>query len=284
MGTHKTIKTPYVAADTNVIMSLAIYEKYGEEVRKILESNYYNTEEVVDLVKSNHKLRHEFYNSRTQGIQESLEYTALLYYNIRKGKIRLFITKTALGEMGLGPKMLLKGAAARLYKGEIEIQEFLENPQNNITVLTVKDEDAAQFALDKLKLSVEYVEVGAMDRTYCSVKEDYYPSKDAEIIAEASLFGLNIITYNEKHMIHFDCNANDGKGDFERATKIEEINSNIGLRFTSNRSQYKEPPHPVSVHSFMDRFKYRYKENKSFCIYPNINEETNEIEYNPLSI
>ena len=69
---------------------------------------------------------------------------------------------------------------------------------------------------------------------------------------------------------------------FERATKIEEVNLNYGLRFPTNRKPYKDPPKPISLSSFIFRYKLRFKEAKAFYTYPNINEETNEIMYNPL--
>ena len=282
----KTKKTdiPHIAVDTNIIMALAEYDKHGEDIRKVLENNYYKTTEVIELFKHNYYMKKEFgYIDEKEG-NEKLEFIAQLYYHIRRGKIKLYITKTILGELGLVPKQLFKGKnAGKLYKSEALIKDFIENEDNNVTVLTVAEEDAEQFAIDKLRLATEYVEAGAMGKEYDPRLEDYYPSIDALIMAEVSLFGLYFITLNEKHFLHNDCNANDGKGDFEKATKIEEVNLNYGLRFPTNRKPYKDPPKPISLSSFIFRYKLRFKEAKAFYTYPNINEETNEIMYNPLS-
>lgn len=278
------VEVPQVAVDTNIIIALSIYDRYGEDIRKVLESNYYNVKEVIELFKNNYNMRKEFGFIDPEEGNEKLEFIAQLYYNIRKGKIKIYITKTVLGELGLVPKKLFNGKnAGKLYKSESEIQDFLENPNNNITVLTVSDEDAAQFAEDRLVLAMEYVEEGAMGKEYDAGQEDYLPSRDALIMAEASLFGLFFITLNEKHFLHIDCTANDGKGDFQRTSKIEQANINYKLRFPTNKKPYKDPPKPISLTSFIFRFKLRFKEAKAFYTYPNIDEETKDIIYKPLS-
>ena len=85
----------------------------------------------------------------------------------------------------------------------------------------------------------------------------------------------------KKHFIHLDCYANDGYGDFERATRIEEVNTAHGLRFKTNKN-YLDPPKPVPLDTFMHRFKFRYSEVKTLFTMPNIDLKTKEVLYNPL--
>lgn len=283
---NKSKIIPHIAVDTNIIIALTVFSNNDQEISQYLRQYEKNKEKIERLVKHNVNLRREFCNPKTHEVmEEKLRRIYHLYENIKKRNINLYITKTVLGELGLIPKKVLTGAAGNLYVSEMQIKRFLEDESNNVTVLTVDDKDSKAFALSKLRLSIAYADAGAMGKEYNSFAEDYYPSKDAEIAAEASLFGLYLITLNEKHFIHKDCNANDGLGDFERSRIINEINYSYGLSFdSSNQKKQKEAPEPISLHSFMKRFINSNNVSKSFFTYPNINEETNEIEYYPLNV
>lgn len=282
MPTTRRRESVHIAVDTNVIIALSIYEKYGDDLRKMLKFYSLDSEEVKNIVMSNDKLRKEFYDPIRHRISERLDFVYELYYQMRKGNINLHITKTVAGELGIAKKTLFKDkVAGRMYSIERDVLSLLENPDNNLSILTVKDEDAAQFAQDKLELASAYVEARAMDKEYNSQLEDYYPCKDADIVAEASLFGLFLVTLNEKHFIHIDANAENGLGDFERANRIEKVNGNYDLYFPTNRIPHKDPPRPISLASFMTRYNLRARNNRLFYTKPNIN-DNDEIEYNPL--
>ena len=279
---RKTNIIPYVALDSNIIIALSVYEKHGEDIRNILEKNRYDSSAVKDLVKQNYYMRKEFSRFDENDKCAKLELIAFLYFNLRKNKIKAYITKTVFGELGLMPKNVLQGVNSRkLYKQEVEIKDFLENPKNHVTVLTVDKENIEDFAKDKLTLALAYVEAGAMGKEYNPFLEDYYPSTDALIMAETSLFGLFLITLNEKHFVHMDCYDNDGRGDFQRATLIEEANTAYGLRFITNRG-YLDPPKPIPLDIFINRFKLRYTEARAFFTRPHIDMETEKVLYNQL--
>ena len=284
MNKEVQLDIPRVAVDTNIIMALTIYERYGEEIRKELESNNFNSTLIEGMISSNYNIKKEFgvYSKATHS-NERLEYVAQLYQAMRKGLVKIYITPTVLGELGLVKKRLFEDTSVdRLYKQEVDILDFIKNPENNVTVLTVSDEDKVQFALDKLKLAKEYVEIGAMGKVFDPVLEDYRPTTDAFIMAEASLFGLFFITLNEKHYIHLDCYADDGKGDYRRAELIQEINTKYGLRFNTNKKPYKDPPKPIELTSFINRFKHKNRDFKCFFTYPNIDPESKKIIHNAL--
>ena len=236
------------------------------------------------LDNSNYNIKKEFgFCSKVTHTNEKLEYIARLYHAMRQGLIDVYITQTVVGELGLMKKSLFKGTSSeRLYKYETHVLDFIQNPENNVTVLTVPDEEKVQFAMDKLTLAKEYVEIGAMSKVYDPVLEDYRPSTDAYIMAEASLFGLFFITLNERHYIHLDCYADDGKGDYKRSELIQEINTKYGLRFNTNKKPYKDPPKPIELTSFINRFKHKNRDFKCFFTYPNIDPESKRIIYNAL--
>lgn len=283
--TKKTVlDVPKIAVDTDIMIALTVYERYGQEIRKTLESNNFSSSAIEGLVNSNYNIKKEFgFYSKDTHTNEKLEYIARLYQAMRQGLIDVYITQTVLGELGLMKKTLFKGTSSeRLYKYETHILDFIQNPENNITVLTVPDEEKVQFAMDKLTLAKDYVEIGAMSKVYDPVLEDYRPSTDAYIMAEASLFGLFFITLNEKYYIHLDCYADDGKGDYKRSELIQEINTKYGLRFNTNKKPYKDPPKPIELTSFINRFKHPNRDFKCFFTYPNIDPEIKKIIRNAL--
>ncbi|MFQ6724420.1 MAG: hypothetical protein ACLRFE_03725 [Clostridia bacterium] len=186
-----------------------------------------------------------------------------LWEMVQKGVAELYITPSVAGEL------------------DFEwFEEQIDFIDKYVNVLKVKDEDAKLFYAKRGLLAKDYVEGGAMLEQYNASQRKRVPQNDAYIMAEASLFGLNFVTINEKDFI----NSNKWKDDYKRGDKIAEINNSRGLIFYSNKPHCKVSPKPITLHSFIMRARHFRKDcNKDFYITnPNIDMEDYTYK-NPLS-
>lgn len=275
-------KVAHMSIDSDVAVKLFVYATYGKQIMPILEANDYTTQDVADMVSSNYYLSQEFYyrNSKNGPICNQLYYIAKLYKLLKNDELKLYITPTVMGELGLFTDTHVDSTVNANEKQALSrtnfMQKFLET-QSNVYVLTVPDDMKYKFEYDVLLLAKQYMSSHAMQREYSPVVRSYVPSTDAFIVAESSIFGLTVMTFNEQHFMHRNFIRPGVKGDFRRAEQIEEINALHGLKFKTNTKK-KRAPRPIAVHGFIDKFYNEQNEsNKKFCTYPNIDAESGEI-------
>ena len=173
---------------------------------------------------------------------------------VKSGRCELYITPTVFGELD--------------FEWFQETRNFIDKYVN---VIKVMNEDASAFYAKRGHLAKEYVRSGAMLEEFSAPQRTKVPQNDAYIMAEASICGLVLVTVNDKDFI----NSNIWKEDYKRVLAIEEINTRNKLEFNSNIKNYKIPPQPMSLHSFI--MKSRYRKNTFIKPYyitnPNIDDD-----------
>jgi len=177
-----------------------------------------------------------------------------LWQMVEKGYVNLYMTPTVFGEL------------------DFEwFEEQIEFINKYVKVLQVRDEDSKLFYSTRGLLAKDYVESGAMLEEFNASQRKRVPQNDAYIMAEASLFGMMLITTNEKDFI----NSNKWKEDYKRGDKIQEVNKRKKLIFNSNKPLLKTCPYPITVHSFVMKARHMKRDcTKAFYIInPNIDEE-----------
>ena len=154
---------------------------------------------------------------------------------VKRGEIELCITKTVFNELNLD-----KHASTK---------KFVENYVN---ILRVPDELKQTFAIRRTKLAREYVARDAMDDEYSASEEKRVPTNDAYIMAEATIFGLTLITFNGKDFIFIKNNPKS----WERLKVITEINKEKKYFFESNISGVMMTPKPTNLSAFIGNYKH----------------------------
>lgn len=128
------------------------------------------------------------------------------------------------------------------------------------TKLKVSEKFAPEFYNLRGELAAEYTSGGGMEQVLDGRRLKMQPSNDAYIMAEASLFGLNLITANERHFIHDDIY----KQDYNKANKINNINKENGLVYISNHEGRPFIPGPMTLSSTVSRIK-KYIKDENFA-------------------
>jgi len=251
----------HVAADTNVIVFLSVLHNQCQGVLKVLKENGYDSSKVKDVI-TNDKILSKYFlysNSKAGSYSVSLTYTAKLYHALEKGEVNLYVLPTVAGELQLTNP---KNYHAHKYVS------FFENFEN-IKVLTIPDELKDQFFTDSMKLAKIYVSQRYMSDIYSAVSQSFVPSNDAFIAAEASLFGLTLLTFNDKHFIHLE------KRDYKKTNGIRMTNVANNLNVFESNKDKKLVAHPMSVVFFIDGLpKEGTDEAFLMYTYPNIDETT----------
>ncbi len=130
------------------------------------------------------------------------------------------------------------------------VVDFIDEYIHEIKV----DDKETDFWLKRKELAYKYAAAGAVDleRDAVNLKEDI--TADACIAAEFALCGLNFITANEKHLVH----VNVDEQDYKRTNRIQNVNWDYGLRYTSRREKLYAP-YTLSVHDFRIKLKKKFK-------------------------
>lgn len=140
------------------------------------------------------------------------------------------------------------------------------------TVLTVKDSDAPEFYTLRNELATKYTQSGAMEEILDGRRMKMQPSNDAYIMAEASLFGLDLITANEKDFIHEVV----ADADYKRQNGIYKVNLEEDIVFSSNIDDTNFIPSSKNLANFLSKLRRYMKGRESHgMIYtdnPNIDE------------
>ena len=154
-----------------------------------------------------------------------------LYEQIISGKIHPYLTPTAYREV----KYMYLNSCMKKY----------------CTVVKIPDDKFEDFKQKRNNLAIQYVLQGAMKAEWNSFKDENIPSNDSVIMAEASVFGLILITANIKDFID-NVKSN---GDYDRADSILAVNMSMGYIFEDNRGN-KVGSIPMAPATFYKRFKF----------------------------
>ena len=173
--------------------------------------------------------------------------------------------------------------AKAIQRGQIELcvtpLVYLETYRHHIAdfikqycpVLTVKDSDAEEFYALRNQLAEKYVESGAMEATLNGKTMTMQPSNDAYIMAEAALFGLDLITANEKDFIHKIV----ADADYKRQNGITQVNYDENIVYKSNIKGQCFIPTSKNLASFLSKLKKHFRKRINGIIFnenPNIDE------------
>lgn len=139
-----------------------------------------------------------------------------IYNMVVEGKLELCVSPTVYFEI----------------EQDYSCREFVAN---YTTRLKVNDEDTVEFFGKRWELAEKYSKYIPKDRDAVTLKERV--SADACEMAEYSLFGLNVITANEKHLIHKFFK----KKDFIISEGIKEVNKEQGLMFFTRDKKLYAP-------------------------------------------
>lgn len=171
------------------------------------------------------------------------------------GNIKFIITPTAFAEIlvGLKPKE----------------KEFLDR-----FCFIYKPKDEEKFARKVYELARQYTSTSTM-RTEL---ENRQPTKDALIMAEATILGLSLITNNVKDFTNYDRHRHEKSG--KRTLDIAHINDRMGYSFKVNDK--KLVPMPCTSFEYLQNFR-----EKNFIAKPevydaidnSVNMKTNEITF-----
>lgn len=176
-------------------LTMLYKDKPFKELPPLLQDNY--------LGKLERGIDNNYYFARLTNISK-------LAYSLKKGTIEICATPLVFLETN-------KSATLAFYN-------------KYCTILTVADNDAIEFFRKRDILAEAYTKGRAMDQILNGKTMETQPSNDAYIMAEASMFGLDLVTANEKHFVH----VNVHNKDYKLSNRIQTINEEFGLCFKSN--------------------------------------------------
>ena len=244
-----------IAVDSNIIISLSkfINPKFDPDnvVHELLKQDH---QVMANTYKGTPKkflpplLRDNYLGTLELGDDGSYSYQRLidiyrLYSALKHGSIELCVT----------PLVFLE-------TNKPSNKDFLDN---YCTILTVSDVDAPEFYTLRNELATKYTESGAMEEILDGRRMKMQPSNDAYIMAEASLFGLDLITANERDFIHEDVFLKD----YKRQNAILEINKEEDISFISNHNKSVFYPSPKNLATFIAKLKRHFRDKNFKVMY-----------------
>ncbi len=233
-----------VALDSSTLINLftLIHPKndINGKVMKALETKTLNPKDWVNIPVEEYPklLKDKFLGVRSGGIFINLMDIYNILTWIKSGKIEAYITPTAFVELE--------------NMNEVE-EEFL---RKYITVLTInpKQEDEIYTYIDKL--ANEYVKAGGAKSEYLPKYREKSPTRDAYIMAEASVCGMSLITCDWKDLIHSNLYVKD----YAKTKIIKQVNrdfKDLDLSVMSLRGSKM-----ITCAVTFDRFVLDVKQNK----------------------
>ena len=144
------------------------------------------------------------------------------------GSLQLVITPTVLNEISkkLTPKE----------------RHFLQDH-----CYVVNPADKQKYAYDSMKLGIEYIRSGVMQKENCS-------ASDALIMAESTVCGLNLVTGNTHHFIDYEPGEVEKTHSTSRAEDIQNLNKKAGFVFVNDKNE-TVVPRPCTPEYYFEHFK-----------------------------
>ena len=239
-----------VGVDSNIIIYLAKYmcPDYDPDnvVHDLIEKKMLNTRIYKNVPTEGLPL---LLQDGFLGATEKLKTGAEIYGNIldiaqladwvKNGDIELCVCPTVRYELG----------ERRL------VADFIEK---YATVLKVSNDDLTKFNGMRWALACKYAEAGAIDKEKDAVDMKLRITPDACLTAEYAQFGINFVTANAKHLVHLNVEEED----YIRSERIEQVNKDFGLSFTSTNGMIAAS-RSMTVAGFTVRLKKHFQgENK----------------------
>ena len=254
-----------IALDSNVVIELASYilnaaglsedeNPRDYAVYEELKQNKFNSSSLIKKYKGKKNVPFVLSASSCgmickdkNGVERymHLEHMARLYHEIQKGRLEVYITKTTLYEV----------FGAKEQAGWII--PVLKSTYSNGIINVIDDKSMTQMCCPLAKL---YSARGIMEKTYDTENDRLVPSRDAYIMAQSSMLGLCLLTYNSDDFIH-----EKSKGivnAWAKCNKIEQINLECGLVFDANEEGMKSVPKPMFPDQFLGRY-YAFMNRKN---------------------
>lgn len=209
-----------VALDSSTVINLftLIHPKndLDGKVMKGLETKTLNANDWTNLEPGSYPpiLRDKFLGLRVGGAFINLMDIYNILTWIKEGSIEVYITPTAFNELE--------------NMNEVE-EEFL---RKYITILTINPDQEDEICALIDKLANEYVQAGGAKSEYIPKYRERSPTRDAYIMAEASLCGLSLVTCDWKDLIH----SNQYAKDYAKTKIIKQVNrefKDVDLGFKS---------------------------------------------------
>lgn len=240
---NSKVKNPVrIGLDANIIIYLSrVNRALNEADKKVVEALENGNLNAEDYQTTNFRdlppmLRCEYIGELTTGVDGKDHYGYLeelyeLLKCIKMGIVQPIIGPTVKFELRGNP---YADAFADQYVTEVKIAE----------------DDMAEFLQDRRNLAYRYANAYAIDLGPNSVELRDDITADACLTAEFSLFGVNFITANLRHLIHKNIR------DFKRRDRIGEVNQEYGLNYSiSHLDQTKYSPIPLTVAQFLMRLR-----------------------------
>jgi len=252
-----------IGVDSNIIVYLSkftnpIFDPNGN-IHKLLERQALCPEayENIPVINLPPLLQDGFLGSVTEFSNGTKLYANLMdikyiYDSILSGKLEICVSPTVYFEI----------------EEDFCSRQFVET---YATRLQISDKDSEEFFNKRLELAEKYSKYIPKERSAILLKS--ICSADACIMAEYSLFGLNMITVNAKHLIHkYPTNK-----DFIIANGLKDINRKYGLIFKTKDSRNNSPT-THSLGNFVGRMKRAEKEHSITGLYfENLNIDENNM-------
>lgn len=255
-------KKIHIALDSNVVIELASYilnvvgldessRPSDYSIHENLIANNFNSAPLIQSYKGKRTIPFVLKNcgyiaKGKDGVERNLhlESAAKLYEEIKNGRLEVYITKTTLYEV-YGTKE----------QGGWIIPVLKSNNSNGI-INVVDDKIITQMSCMLAKL---YGIMGAMEKTYDTENDRLVPSRDAYIMAQASMLGLSLLTYNGDDFINRKTRDTMVIG--TRSQEIEQINRDCALLFKTNIEGEIAPPKPMFPDYFL-KWYYEFMDKK----------------------
>lgn len=245
-----------VGLDANVVIYLARLDKSSnvldKRVMSALEEGALNAEEYMatnfrDLPPI---LREEYLGELTTDLNGKDHYGYLeemfeLLQEIKAGVVQPMIGPTVSYEL----------------RGRVYVEDFVNK---YVTEIVVSEKDT-EFWIKRKELAQKYAEAGAIDLEPNAVDLRDDITADACLAAEFSLFGLNFITVNLKHLVHKIVKRKD----YRRRDKIMEVNQNYGLNYSISLDSTQYSPGSFTVQNYLQRLKIYKKRGANPVLYFN---------------
>ena len=255
MASNKIVSPIKLGLDANIVIYLARIDGSSNELdKKVLSALENGTLNVEDYQTTNFRdlpplLRQEYVGELTVGQDGKDHYGYLeelyeLLGYIKAGVIQPIIGPTVSYEL----------------KGHFNTDEFIDKYVTEVVV----DKGDTEFWRRRKELANKYAEANAIDMEPNAVDLKEEITADACLTAEYSLFGVNFVTANLRHLVH------KHTGDFKRRDRICAVNQEYGLCYTiSHVDKSKYSPTSFPVANYLTRLRIYKKRGANPVLYFN---------------
>ena len=255
MTNNKNSSPIKLGLDANIIIYLSRIDKNANDLdRKVVEALENGALHAEDYQTTNFRdlpplLRQEYVGELTTGNDGKDHYGYLEELYELLGYIKAGVIQPIMGP-----------TVSYELKGQANTSEFINKYVTEIVV----DKDDTEFWRRRKELATRYAKAGAIDLEPNAVNLTEDITADACLTAEFSLFGVNFVTANLRHLVH------KYSGDFKRRDRIMAVNHAYGLNYTiSHADKTKYAPTSFPVANYLTRLRIYKKRGANPVLYFN---------------